>query len=84
MKIVVIILLVMMVACGAGLYYCGKKVVDTAAEISDQVTEEGVDISNPLGALSALSGMAEDVLANTPEPEPSSEGGFFTVPKVVE
>ncbi len=29
-------------------------------------------------------GMAEDVLANTPEPEPSSEGGFYTVPKVVE
>ena len=61
MKIVVVILVVMMVACGAGLYYCGKKVVDTAAEISDQVTEEGVDISNPLGALRALSGMAEDL-----------------------
>ena len=59
MKIVVIILLVMMVACGAGLYYCGKKVVDTASEISDQVTAEGVDISNPLGAIEALGGMAQ-------------------------
>ena len=45
MKIVVIVLVVMMVACGAGLYYCGKKVVDTAAEVSDQVTEEGVPAS---------------------------------------
>ena len=60
MKIVVIVLVVMMVACGAGLYYCGKKVVDTAAEVSDQVTEEGVDISNPLGMLKALGGMAGD------------------------
>ncbi len=29
-------------------------------------------------------GMVDDVLANATEPEPSSEGGFFTVPKVVE
>ena len=29
-------------------------------------------------------GLAGDVLANATEPEPSSEGGFFTVPKVVE
>ena len=61
MKILIIVLLVMMVACGVGMVYCGKKVVDTASEISDQVTEEGIDISNPLGALSALSGMAEEV-----------------------
>jgi len=61
MKIVVIVLLVMMVACSAGLYYCGKKVVETAEEFSDAVTEEGVDVSNPLGALSALSGLADDV-----------------------
>lgn len=29
-------------------------------------------------------GMVDDVLANATEPEPSSEGGFYTVPKVVE
>ena len=29
-------------------------------------------------------GMADDVLANATAPEPSSEGGFYTVPKVVE
>ena len=61
MRIVVIILLVMMVACSAGLYYCGKKVVETAEEFSEAVTEEGVDVSNPLGALSALSGLAGDM-----------------------
>ena len=61
MRIVVIILLVMMVACSAGLYYCGKKVLDTAEEFSEAVTEEGVDVSNPLGALSALSGLAGDM-----------------------
>ncbi len=61
MRIVVIILLVMMVACSAGLYYCGEKVLDTAEEFSEAVTEEGVDVSNPLGALSALSGLAGDM-----------------------
>ena len=61
MKYVIVVLLVMMVACGAGLYYCSMKVIDTASEISDQVTGEGGNISDPLGALSALGGLASNI-----------------------
>ncbi len=61
MKYVIVVLLVMMVACGAGLYYCSMKVIDTASEISDQVTGEGGNLSDPLGALSALGGLASNI-----------------------
>ncbi len=57
MKYVIVVLLVIMVACGAGLWYCGQK----AVEIVDEVTDEGGNISDPLGALSALGGMANDL-----------------------
>ena len=61
MKYVIVVLLVMMVACGAGLYYCGMKVMDAASEISDQVTDEGGNVSDALGALSALGDLASNV-----------------------
>ena len=57
MKYVIVVLLVLMVACGAGLWFCAQK----AVEIADEVTDEGGNISDPLGALSALGGMANDL-----------------------
>ena len=57
MKYVIVVLLVIMVACGAGLWYCGQK----AVEIVDEVTDEGGNISDPLGAIAALGGMANDL-----------------------
>ena len=61
MKYVIVFLLVIMVACGAGLWYCGQKAVETASEFSDKVTAEGGNLSDPLGALSALGGMVGDM-----------------------
>ncbi|MDA1311758.1 MAG: hypothetical protein O2968_00340 [Acidobacteria bacterium] len=64
MKIVVIILLLCIGACGAvgfGIYYFGKQAVESVASEVEQTTGEGGNMDNPLGALSALGGMANDL-----------------------
>ena len=61
MKILVIILLVCIGACGVigfGVYYVGSKAVETVGAEMDKVTSEGGNIDNPLGA---LQGMQEEL-----------------------
>jgi len=65
MKILVIVLLVCIGACGVigfGLYYVGKQAVDTASSEFEKITTaEGGNVDNPLGALSALGGAVSDL-----------------------
>jgi hypothetical protein len=64
MKIVVIILLLCIGACGAigfGIYYYGKQAVESVASEVEQISAEGANADSPLGALSALGGMAKDM-----------------------
>ena len=64
MKILVIILLVCIGACGVigfGVYYVGSKAVETVGAEMDKVTSEGGNLENPLGALSALGGAVSDL-----------------------
>jgi hypothetical protein len=64
MKIVVIILLLCIGACGAvgfGIYYFGKQAVESVSTEVEKISKEGGNVDNPLGALSALGGMANDM-----------------------
>lgn len=64
MKILVIILLLCIGACGAigfGIYYFGKQAVETVMTEVEEITEEGGNLNSPLGALSALSSMVGDI-----------------------